>query len=69
LRVIKQNLFWALGYNSIAALGKLNPMIASAAMTLISISVVLNSLRFSVNRETRQALSFPLYFIKSGMII
>ena len=52
IRIIKQNLFWALFYNLCMiplATGllpiSLNPMIASLAMTLSSLTVVLNSLR------------------------
>ena len=49
MRAIRQNLFLAFVYNAVsvpaAALGFLNPMWASAAMSLSSLSVVGNSLR------------------------
>lgn len=49
MRNIKQNLFWALIYNSLgiplAAVGLLAPWLAGAAMAFSSVSVVLNALR------------------------
>lgn len=56
IRNIKQNLFWAFGYNTVGipiaagllyAFGGplLNPMLAAAAMSLSSVSVLLNALR------------------------
>ncbi|SDD66034.1 heavy metal translocating P-type ATPase [Sporomusa acidovorans] len=49
MRNIKQNLFWALVYNSlgipVAAMGYLSPVLAGAAMAFSSVSVVTNALR------------------------
>ena len=64
MRIIKQNLFWAFFYNCIgiplaagalSTLGVvLNPMYASAAMSLSSLFVVGNALRLTRFMKTRQ---------------
>jgi cation-transporting P-type ATPase A/B/Cu+-exporting ATPase len=58
-RTIRHNLAWAFGYNlaalPLAALGLLNPIVASAAMTLSSVFVVWNSLRLKRFRAVTPA--------------
>ncbi|MGQ4557570.1 HAD-IC family P-type ATPase [Halobellus sp. GM3] len=60
LQKIKQNLVWALGYNTamipLASLGLLQPVLAAGAMAISSVSVLTNSLlfrRYSPDRDYR----------------
>ncbi|TKR27634.1 heavy metal translocating P-type ATPase [Natronomonas salsuginis] len=58
LSKIRQNLFWALGYNAVlipvASLGLLNPALAGAAMAASSVSVMSNSLAFAAYEPSRE---------------
>jgi cation transport ATPase len=49
MRVVRQNLAWAFGYNavavSLAAAGALSPLLAALAMVLSSATVVANARR------------------------
>lgn len=70
VRIIRQNLFWALIYNSIciplaagvlAPVGiVLNPMIASVAMSFSSVSVVLNSLRLKKPAKYQSGVKYQI---------
>jgi cation transport ATPase len=76
MRAIRQNLFWAFAYNVVmipvaagvlAGLGwKLSPMLASAAMSLSSISVVLNSLRVDWVARRRHAAADAIAAVSSA---
>ncbi len=71
VRIIRQNLFWALIYNSIciplaagvlAPVGiVLSPMIASVAMSFSSVSVVLNSLRLKKPAKYQSGVTYKMH--------
>ncbi len=73
IRIIKENLFWALGYNSLCipiAAGvfyssfglKLNPMIGAVAMWVSSMFVLANALRInSIKKEEIKTMNKKVY--------
>ncbi|MGE5525218.1 MAG: heavy metal translocating P-type ATPase [Rhodospirillaceae bacterium] len=64
LRVIRQNLAWAVLYNAVAvplaATGYVTPLAAAAGMSVSSLAVVLNALRLAKTGEMRSAAAPPL---------
>ena len=70
-RTIRRNLAWAFGYNlaalPLAALGFLNPIVASAAMTLSSVFVVWNSLRLGRFRVRGPVRHPPAPVLRPGL--
>lgn len=60
-RIIRQNLYWAFGYNSVAiaaaSLGFVHPLIAAVAMLASSCTVIANSMRITTSLGPHQAIS------------
>jgi hypothetical protein len=60
-RVIRQNLFWAFGYNSVgvvlAAFGWLNPVVAAGLMIGSSLLVITNSLRLMAETPPKSSIA------------
>lgn len=82
MKKIKQNLFWAFIYNIVgipfAAFGFLSPIIAGAAMSLSSVSVVSNSLslkRFKLNysnpvpKRINEPMNKPLVAFVTAVVL
>ena len=70
VRIIRQNLGWAIGYNSLgialAAFGWLHPIIAAALMLVSSVVVIANSLRLQSHENTSQRISGDSATIRNG---